>query len=66
MSLPRPIADERPAPPLPPDLEDCCRSGCEPCIFDLFDQAMERYRAELDAWEQRQAPSSRSGSRLRR
>lgn len=44
----------RPVPPVQPALEDCCRSGCTPCIFDLYDDAMERYLAELKAWEARQ------------
>ncbi|MDM0106563.1 oxidoreductase-like domain-containing protein [Variovorax sp. J22R24] len=25
-----------------PDFEDCCGNGCEPCIFDLHDLAMDR------------------------
>ena len=45
---PRPVAPTQPA------LEDCCRSGCTPCIFDLYEDDMERYRARLAAWEARQ------------
>lgn len=33
-------------PPVEPELEDCCRSGCCPCVFDLYAEALERY----DAW----------------
>jgi hypothetical protein len=36
-----------------PELEDCCHSGCEPCIFELYEDAMDRYRLELQAWEAR-------------
>jgi hypothetical protein len=43
----------KPLPPEPPDDADCCRSGCEPCVFDLHAQAMERYREELKAWEEK-------------
>jgi hypothetical protein len=46
--------DPRPRPPVQPDLEDCCRSGCTPCVFDLYQDALERYRKELAAWEARQ------------
>lgn len=43
----------KPLPPEPPDDGDCCRSGCEPCVFDLHALAIERYRAELKAWEEK-------------
>jgi hypothetical protein len=36
-----------PQPPVEPALEDCCRSGCTPCIFDLYAEALERYEAWL-------------------
>lgn len=45
--------DPRPVPPVEPALEDCCGNGCDPCIFDLHYAAMDRYRAELAAWEAR-------------
>ncbi|MGU7778948.1 oxidoreductase-like domain-containing protein [Burkholderia sp. PU8-34] len=50
-----PPDDPRPTPPQQPELEDCCNSGCSPCVFDLYEDAMERYRAELAAWEARHA-----------
>ena len=55
---PRPIApadDPRPAPPKRPDPDDCCHSGCDPCVFDLYDEELTRYRAALAAWEARHA-----------
>jgi hypothetical protein len=48
-------ADPRPTPPERPDDSECCRSGCDPCIFDLYQQALEEYREKLKAWEARQA-----------
>lgn len=33
--------------PETPDLDSCCGNGCEPCIFDLHDMAMDRNRQEL-------------------
>ncbi|AWV02043.1 oxidoreductase [Burkholderia sp. JP2-270] len=47
--------DPRPIPPEQPELEDCCNSGCSPCVFDLYDEALARYRIELAEWEARQA-----------
>lgn len=41
----------RPQPPIQPELEDCCRSGCSPCVFDLYEAALERYERALAAWE---------------
>ena len=46
--------DPQPQPPVQPALEDCCRSGCTPCVFDLYEDAMERYRVQLAAWQMRQ------------
>lgn len=47
--------DPKPQPPEPPDINACCASGCDPCIFDLHDLAMDEYRQALRAWEARQA-----------
>jgi hypothetical protein len=46
--------DPKPLPPEPPDLDDCCGNGCEPCIFDRHDMAMDEYRQALRAWQARQ------------
>jgi hypothetical protein len=43
-----------PQPPEQPDLNDCCGNGCDPCIFDLHDLAMDDYRQALRAWHARQ------------
>jgi hypothetical protein len=52
--------DPRPRPPAEPDPDDCCRSACQVCIFDLYEEALERYRIALAAWQQRH-PDDRSG-----
>ncbi|MFT7776210.1 oxidoreductase-like domain-containing protein [Roseateles sp.] len=58
---PAPDADPMPQPPLQPDLEACCGNGCDPCIFDLHDLAMDEYRRALREWRQRQ-PAIASGA----
>jgi len=50
-----PEEDPAPIAPIRPDDGDCCQSGCQRCVFDLYDDAVERYRAELAAWEARRA-----------
>jgi hypothetical protein len=54
MPEPSPDDDPPPLPPIRPGREDCCQGSCEPCVFDLYEEAMERYRAELEAWKQRE------------
>jgi hypothetical protein len=46
-------ADPRPMPPREPGIEECCGSGCEPCVFDRYNEALERYHDALAAWLQR-------------
>lgn len=54
--MPVPIdRDPPPTPPVEPQLEDCCQSGCNPCIFDIYQDALERYRVALQAWQARRA-----------
>ncbi|AGW95112.1 hypothetical protein N234_34200 [Ralstonia pickettii DTP0602] len=50
-----PPDDPRPAPPERPGDDECCGSGCDPCIFDYYYQELDRYREELRAWEARHA-----------
>lgn len=45
--------DPKPQPPREPQLEDCCGNGCTPCVFDLYAEALERYKLALAAWEAR-------------
>jgi hypothetical protein len=54
MSIPAAADDDpRPEPSLQPAPDECCGSGCNPCVFDLYDEALERYRVRLEAWMQR-------------
>lgn len=59
MPVPPTHDDPPPVPPVAPELEDCCGSGCNPCIFDVYQEALERYREELAAWQERQREKGR-------
>jgi len=49
-----------PQPPPQPDLDACCGNGCDPCIFDLYELEMDKYRQAVRAWRARhpEAPAS--------
>ena len=51
-----------PEPPPQPDLDACCGNGCDPCIFDYYDLAMDQYRQALRAWRARQADEALPGA----
>ncbi len=38
---------EFPPPPEKPDPSECCGSGCIPCILELYEEQMERWREEV-------------------
>ncbi|MDR6490475.1 oxidoreductase-like domain-containing protein [Paraburkholderia sp. DD10] len=60
-----PRDDPPPVPPVRPDLDDCCHSGCNPCVFDLYDEALERYQAALAEWQARQARQASKAAQAR-
>ena len=45
--------DLPPQPPRAPEPGECCHSGCEPCVYDLYWEAVDRYEDALRAWETR-------------
>lgn len=42
--------DPRPQAPEAPGPNECCQSGCIPCVYDMYDEAMGEYREALKAW----------------
>ena len=63
MSTSVPDPDPMPQPPFQPDLDACCDNGCDPCIFDLYDLELDKYRQALRAWRARhpEAPAAEAG-----
>jgi hypothetical protein len=56
-------SDAAPEPPQPPEPGDCCHSGCEFCVDDMYQGELDRYRLALRAWQERQtAVQSGAGS----
>lgn len=47
-------ADPRPIPPEKPLPMDCCDSGCDRCVADIYQDELEYYQVALAAWEARQ------------
>jgi hypothetical protein len=47
------VPDPPPTPPEKPLPMDCCGGGCEMCVMDVYDRALQRYEVELAAWQAR-------------
>jgi Oxidoreductase-like protein, N-terminal len=45
--------DPQPEPPREPALDECCGTGCDPCVFDVYADALSCYRTALAAWKLR-------------
>jgi len=48
-----PDSDPEPVPPREPEAIECCGSGCAPCVYDLYWEAVAQYETELEAWQAR-------------
>jgi hypothetical protein len=53
-----PEHDPPPVPPTEPEPGACCQSGCDPCVYDLYWQAVDRYEQALAAWQARHGIST--------
>lgn len=47
--------DPKPERPPEPEPWACCQSGCDPCVYDRYWEALTNYEAALRSWEARQA-----------
>lgn len=46
-------ADPRPIAPEPPLPADCCDSGCDRCVNDIYGEELADYRERLARWRER-------------
>ncbi|WP_202946792.1 oxidoreductase-like domain-containing protein [Rhodanobacter sp. IGA1.0] len=51
--------DPPPVRPPEPDAADCCGEGCVRCVYDVHDEALERYERALAAWHARHPGQAR-------
>jgi hypothetical protein len=51
------LADPAPQRPPEPDAADCCGEGCVRCVYDVYEDALERYQSALEAWHARHPPA---------
>ncbi|KEP63823.1 UNVERIFIED_CONTAM: hypothetical protein HHA_230640 [Hammondia hammondi] len=52
---------KKPVPPWKPEPEDCCGSGCERCIFDMYYEQLEEYEEALKRWDVQQRQLGQTG-----
>lgn len=55
------LGDPRPEPPQAPESWECCQSGCDPCVYDNYCEALTRHETALAAWELRQKVTPSAG-----
>ncbi|MHB8912124.1 MAG: oxidoreductase-like domain-containing protein [Lysobacter sp.] len=48
-----PTPDPPPRPPEKPLPYDCCESGCERCVYDIYADELAHYLSALTAWRAR-------------
>jgi hypothetical protein len=53
-----PAEPELPPKPVPPEPGDCCGGGCARCVFDVYDEMLERWQRQVDEiLKQRERPA---------
>lgn len=50
--------DPKPVPPTEPEPWECCGSGCDPCVYDRYWEALTNYETALRAWQVRNPEST--------
>jgi hypothetical protein len=37
-----------PVKPNEPSIDECCGTGCRPCVFDIYENKLERYEQDIN------------------
>ncbi|MEK6593207.1 MAG: oxidoreductase-like domain-containing protein [Pseudomonadota bacterium] len=45
--------EKKPEPPREPEPWECCQSGCDPCVYDRYWEALDRHERALQVWQMR-------------
>jgi hypothetical protein len=59
MAQPPAEEDPAPVPPVAPTMRDCCRGGCEPCVFQVYEEELATYEIRLKEWNKRRGDELR-------
>ena len=62
----KPDPDPPPTAPQRPEPMQCCGRGCDPCIYDLYEDALARYERELEKWRARGSRGGGQGTTMGR
>lgn len=41
----------KPAPPRKPEPQECCGTGCIPCVMDIYEEELWEYERALKQWQ---------------
>ena len=52
------VIDPAPVMPREPEDGECCQSGCDPCVYDRYWDALNRYEQALAEWKNRRLHNS--------
>jgi hypothetical protein len=47
-----------PIAPTPPEAGECCQSGCEPCVYDRYWDALDSYEKKLAEWREKRSAAA--------
>lgn len=43
--------------PIPPAPNECCESGCDPCVWDIYYEALRKWQEQQNAKHETKQPT---------